>query len=149
MRLSYKKILHHLNNGQPPGICVLMLINATLLSFNQYKSYYYQLSSHILQQVDTNPYLGVTFSEDLKWSSHITKITKKANSTLGFIRRNLKHCPESSRKTAYLALVRSTLEYRYPPKISVYPSLSIYPYRSISIHPSYPPYPYPYTHPYP
>ena len=47
----------------------------------------------------------------MKWSSHITKITKKANSTLGFIRRNLKHCPESSRKTVYLALVRSTLEY--------------------------------------
>ena len=82
-----------------------------IMSINQKKSYYYQLSSHILQQVDTNPYLGVTFSEDLKWSSHITKITKKANSTIGFIRRNLKHCPESSRKTAYLALVRSTLEY--------------------------------------
>ena len=28
-----------------------------------------------------------------------------------FLRRNLKHCPESCRKTAYLALVRSTLEY--------------------------------------
>ena len=82
-----------------------------IMSINQKRSFYYQLSNHIFQQVDTNPYLGVTFSDDLKWSSHITKITKKANSTLGFIRRNLKHCPESSRKTAYLALVRSTLEY--------------------------------------
>ena len=82
-----------------------------IMSINQKKSHFYQISNHILQQVDTNPYLGVTFSDDLKWSSHITKITKKANSTLGFIKRNLKHCPESSRKTAYLALVRSTLEY--------------------------------------
>ena len=75
-----------------------------IMSINQKKKIlliYYQLSGHVLQQVDTNPYLGVTFSDDLKWSPHITKITKKVNSTLGFIRRNLKHCPESSRKTAF------------------------------------------------
>ena len=82
-----------------------------ILSINQKSNNFYQLSKHFLQQVPDNPYLGVTISEDLKWSTHITNITKKANTTLGFLRRNLKHCPESCRKTAYLALVRSTLEY--------------------------------------
>ena len=82
-----------------------------ILSINQKSSHFYQLNNHILQQVPENPYLGVTISEDMKWSTHISNITKKANSTLGFLRRNLKHCPESCRKTAYLALVRSTLEY--------------------------------------
>ena len=82
-----------------------------ILSINQKSTNYYQLDNHILQQVPENPYLGVTISEDLKWSTHISNITKKANSTLGFLRRNLKHYPESCRKTAYLALVRSTLEY--------------------------------------
>jgi len=82
-----------------------------ILSINQKSSNFYQLNGHILQNVPENPYLGVTISEDLKWSSHISKITKKANSTLGFLRRNLKHCPEPCRKAAYLSLVRSTLEY--------------------------------------
>ena len=33
-------------------------------------------------------------------------ISNKANSTLGFLKRNLKHCPQDSRRTAYLSLVR-------------------------------------------
>ena len=82
-----------------------------IMSINSKSSHFYELDKHILQQVPENPYLGVTISEDLKWSPHINKITKKANSTLGFLRRNLKHCPENCRKTAYLALIRSSLEY--------------------------------------
>ena len=31
--------------------------------------------------------------------------------TLGFLRGNLKNCPEECRKLAYISLVRSTLEY--------------------------------------
>ena len=60
----------------------------------------YQLDNTILQQVSTNPYLGITLSEDLQWSTHIQNIVKKSNSTLGFLRRNLKNCPEECRKLA-------------------------------------------------
>ena len=35
----------------------------------------------------------------------------KANSTIGFLRRNLRHCPLPCRNNAYLALVSSKLEY--------------------------------------
>ena len=80
-----------------------------IMSINSKSSHFYELDKHVLQQVPENPYLGVTISEDLKCSSHINKITKKANSTLGFLRRNLKNCPETCRKTAYLALIRSSL----------------------------------------
>ena len=59
---------------------------------------------------DANPYLGLTINENLKWSSHITKITKTANSTVGFLRRNLKMCPTDCRKTAYISLVRSVVD---------------------------------------
>ena len=41
----------------------------------------------------TNPHLGITISDDLKWHSHISTITKKANSTLGFLKRNIRRCP--------------------------------------------------------
>ena len=58
-----------------------------------------------------NPYLDVTLSDNIKWNSHINTIAKKADSTLGFLKRNLKHCPQDSRRTVYLSLVRSTLEY--------------------------------------
>ncbi|KAL8601099.1 hypothetical protein ACOMHN_040800 [Nucella lapillus] len=50
-------------------------------------------------------------ADDLKWHTHIASITKKANSTLGFLRRNLRNCPQASKKTAYTAFVRPILEY--------------------------------------
>ena len=34
-----------------------------------------------------------------------------ANSTLGFLRRNISRCPINSKRTPYIALVRAVLEY--------------------------------------
>ena len=82
-----------------------------LLSTKSKSRYFYTINDQILKQVQDNPYLGITFSEDLKWKTHINNTSKKANSTLGFLRRNLRHCPLPCRKNAYLALVRSKLEY--------------------------------------
>ena len=81
------------------------------MSFNSRSSHFYTLNNHILQKVKQNPYLGILISEDLKWEPHLIKITKKANSTLAFLKRNLRHCPEPCRRTAYISLVRSVLEY--------------------------------------
>ena len=82
-----------------------------ILSIKGNSSYFYKLNNTILKHVSDNPYLGVLFSADLKFSNHINNITKKANSTIGFLRRNLKHCPLKCKRTAYLSLVRSVLEY--------------------------------------
>ena len=60
------------------------------MSINQKSTHFYQLDDHILQQFADNPYLGVTLSDDMKWNSHINKITKKANSTLGFFEEKFK-----------------------------------------------------------
>ena len=86
--------------------CYTMSIGLGKLS-----SKFYSLNSTILKSVPTNPYLGILFTDDLTWSNHISSCSKKANSSLGFIRRNLKHCPKPCRKNAYLALVRPILEY--------------------------------------
>jgi hypothetical protein len=43
----------------------------------------------------------------LKWNSHIIK----ASCTLGFLGRNLRQCPQECKRLAYLAMIRSTLEY--------------------------------------
>ena len=82
-----------------------------VMSIKNKSSHFYQLDSHILQQVPETLYLGGAISEDLKWGSPINKLSKKASSTLCFLKRNLKHCPQTCRKTAYLSLIRSTLEY--------------------------------------
>ena len=41
-------------------------------------------------------------------------IYSKANSILGFLCRNLRRCPAKLKEAAYIALVRSTLEYATP-----------------------------------
>ena len=56
-------------------------------------------------------YFGVTLSNDLEWSKHISTKTNKANSKLSFLRRNLKGCPEKLKQTAYFSLIRSSMEY--------------------------------------
>ena len=82
-----------------------------ILSINNKTNHFYTLNNTTLKQVTSNPYLGITISQDLKWTEHISKITSKASSMLGLLRRNLKSCPLQCKRTAYLSLVRSTLEY--------------------------------------
>ena len=43
--------------------------------------------------------------------SDIDHITHRANSTLGFLRRNLNRCPSKLKETAFLSLCLSVLEY--------------------------------------
>jgi hypothetical protein len=90
-----------------PKKCYIMKMHRARTS----KSGDYSFCSTVLQQVKHNPYLGVMLSEDAKWSEHINKTVKKANSTLGFLRRNLRQCPPKLKELAYQSLVRSTLEY--------------------------------------
>ena len=42
---------------------------------------------------------------------HIAYISRKAGATVGFLRQNLRNCPKEYRRLAYIALVRSRLEY--------------------------------------
>ncbi len=74
----------------------------------------YFLHSTKLEAVPSAKYLGVTISNDLTWNTHIENITKKANQTLGFLRRNIKVHSEPLKSTAYKTLVRPQLEYCSP-----------------------------------
>ena len=71
----------------------------------------YQLNNTILDRVSSFTYLGVTISNTLSWSEQISTCTKKANFRLGFLRRNLKGCPQQLRRTGYISLIRSLTEY--------------------------------------
>jgi len=71
----------------------------------------YTIKGQALQEVNKARYLGVVISNDVQWSTHVSTITKKANSTLGFLRRNLKNAPPKLKEIAYFSLVRSVVEY--------------------------------------
>ena len=72
---------------------------------------FYTLCGTVLQHVSEAKYLGVTLSDDLQWSKHISNLSLKASSTLGLLRRNLSQCPQALREQAYIFLIRSHLEY--------------------------------------
>ena len=74
----------------------------------------YIVHGHVLEVVSCAMYLGVDISNGLSWNSHIDRITSKANSTLGFIKRNIKTRNVRVRETAYNTLVRPQLEYTAP-----------------------------------
>ena len=71
----------------------------------------YNLGGSELEELSSHSYLGVEISHDLKWNTHIAKITSSANKTLGFIKRNLSSCTKDTKAAAYTALVRPTIEY--------------------------------------
>ena len=48
------------------------------------------MHGHILEQVQSAKYLGITISSDLKWNKYIQQSAAKANQYLSFVRRNLK-----------------------------------------------------------
>ena len=56
-------------------------------------------------------YLGVTIGSDLSWSRHADNITKKANSTMGFLKKNIRSAPQAAKETAYKTFVRPIVEY--------------------------------------
>ena len=76
--------------------------------------HFYTLCGQVLSVVEEAKYLGVLISDYLSWSPHISSITGKAASTLGFLRRNLRKCPAQLKERAYIAFVRSTLDYASP-----------------------------------
>ena len=47
----------------------------------------------------------------MKYNLHIDSITSKASCVLGFVKRNLRHCPKVVKERAYQSLVRPKLEY--------------------------------------
>ena len=70
----------------------------------------YSLGSETLFPTDEHNYLGVRCRRDLHWSSHCTKICKKANKTLGLLRRTLKPCDKPIKEQVYLSVVQPVVE---------------------------------------
>ena len=71
----------------------------------------YILHNVELESAPAAKYLGVTIADDLSWSPHIDNTTKKANQTLGFLKRNIRVHKKDLKSVADKTLVRPQLEY--------------------------------------
>ena len=71
----------------------------------------YAMDGQLISKVKSQKYLGVTIDDKLSWSEHCNKISNKARSTLGIVRRSLPSAPQEVKSRAYQALVRPQLEY--------------------------------------
>jgi len=74
----------------------------------------YTLLGHDIAIKKLYTYLGVGIDNTMTWSSHIQTISNKSTKVLNFIKRNLYNCPPGTKRTAYLTLVRPTMEYASP-----------------------------------
>ena len=77
---------------------------------------FYTLGGEVISSISEAKYLGVTLSNNYgtrssQWKPHILDTVSRANQRLGCMHRNLRGSPYKLRETAYLALVRSSLEY--------------------------------------
>ena len=94
------------------------------LQFNSYKCQVLYITrkvnplntKYILHNVEqesasTAKYLGVTIADDLSWTPDIDNTTKKANQTLGFLKRNIRGHNKDLKSVAYKSLVKKQLEY--------------------------------------
>ena len=67
----------------------------------------YILHNVELESVPAAKFLGVIIVEDLSWSKHIDITTKKANQTIGFLKRNIRVHNKDTKSVAY----KTQLEY--------------------------------------
>ena len=78
---------------------------------NKNPEFDYYLNNTKVSNCEEEKDLGVTFDKTLKFRTHISNVTKKANQVLGLIKRNFKFLDETSLTKLYKALVRPHLEY--------------------------------------
>ena len=71
----------------------------------------YKLHGQTLVEEESAKYLGLTISNGMMWNANIGKTVAKGNSSLWFLKRNLKIKSPEGKEKAYKALVCPTLKY--------------------------------------
>ena len=79
--------------------------------FHQPSAHESKLEHCTLKIVNEITYLGITINSKLTWTNHILYITKRANQSLGFLRRNLSAAFQSVKEKAYLTYVCPKLQF--------------------------------------
>ena len=86
-----------------------MILTVTLKKFPLLSEYY--LHNHKLPALTNAKYLGVSLDSTLSFNRHIDAMSKKDNSILSFILRNLSKCHQKIKIDAYNSFVKPILSY--------------------------------------
>ncbi len=96
----------------------LLAVNGTksaVMVFRSTKMKHIQMhitvNSMPISQVTSHRHLGIVFSENLSWSSHVDSIVTKASSRLGLLRRLRQTCSSPIILDLYCHCIRPILEY--------------------------------------
>ena len=68
------------------------------------------INRQILRSTNKKSDLGITFTNDLKWSTHIKETVSKANNALGVMKNTFKKLDIYILRTLYMSLVRPYLD---------------------------------------
>ena len=90
-----------------PQKCSVMRISRARVA----RTFQYHLKDVSLAEEPSSKYLGVDLQSNLSWKNHISRITKKFNNMLYFLRHNLRQASEETKAQAYFTMVRSNLDY--------------------------------------
>jgi hypothetical protein len=112
-RLSYKRTSTAFNNGKIDGLWLSTLTCEVLRVTNKRSpmTTVYTIHVQILNTTGTAKYLGLNIHKSLSWDNHVNKITKKANSALAFLSRNISRWPTKIKAQCCTTLVRPSIEY--------------------------------------
>jgi len=69
------------------------------------------MNNTVLKKVTSHTHLGLTLNDSLTWDDHIERITSKASSRVGCLKRIRSLLPRSTLETLYKSMVRPVLEY--------------------------------------
>ena len=81
------------------------------ISLNKSTPNLYIFCGQQFKYVQSHCYLGVLISNTLNWTAQCNSVARKAQQTLGVIRRNLNTCPTHIKSIAYTTLFLPILEY--------------------------------------
>ena len=74
--------------------------------------YSYDVEGNLIKTTNKQKEIGVVVSKDLKWSLNVQAVSNNADKMSGFVKRSCFHASDPKvRKTLYLTLVRSLLDY--------------------------------------
>ena len=90
-----------------PDKCQVLRITNKLKSIKAI----YSIHNKTLKETKNAKYLGVMIDSKLQWKEQNKHVCKKANSILGFIKRNTATCTNHIKEKCYKARVKPILDY--------------------------------------